>query len=257
MLNRSEIDHFIERGWVALRRAFPLAVASEICARIWSEMGLHPEKPEQWSQPFVHIRRNFQGQPFNQAFTPRVISAFDALMGAGRWKRNFVLGWWPILFPGFAKGPWRPPTDGWHVDGSFFHHRLYSAEQGLLPIFLFSNVEPGDGGTALAEGSHTITANILAEAEPRGVAMDELSRRVLAHPRALKCVIEAHGNAGDVILIHPFLLHASSANTGRQVRIACNPCFSMLQPMDLSDRAASPVEIAIRRAISKNVVLGS
>ena len=235
-----------------MRHAFPRSVAEQVRARIWHEIRLHPERPQEWVNPVIHIRKNFGGDPFVQAFTPKVVGAFDDVMGEGRWFQRYHLGWWPVAFPGFDAAPWRVPQTGWHIDGSFFHHHLASPEQGLLPIFIFSDVAPGDGGTALSAGSHTITANVLAEAEPHGLTMDELTHRVAAHPRSRSNVIEATGEAGDVVLIHPFMLHARSPNTGKSVRFICNPCFTLKAPMNFergNETQYSPVERAVVNAL--------
>ncbi|HYG75715.1 MAG TPA: phytanoyl-CoA dioxygenase family protein [Planctomycetota bacterium] len=252
VLSRSQIEEFIERGFTIVRDAFSRKTAEQVRARIWEEIHLSPDDPSGWTKATVHLKKNLEGAPFSDVFTPRVYGAFDDVMGPERWKRTTHLGWWPVAFPGFDSPPWTVPTEGWHIDGSFFHHHLTSPEQGLLPIFLFSDIGPGDGGTALSEGSHEITARILADAEPIGHSMDELSARVLAHPRSRASVIEATGNAGDVVLIHPFLLHARSPNTGNKVRFICNPAFALKQPLNLDrldDAQYSPVERAIVRAL--------
>jgi ectoine hydroxylase-related dioxygenase (phytanoyl-CoA dioxygenase family) len=64
-------------------------------------------------------------------------------------------------------------------------------------------------------------------------------------------VVELTGEAGEVAMLHPFLIHGFSANTGTKVRFACNPRYSLKQPMELdrADSAHSPVEEAIRRAL--------
>lgn len=43
------------------------------------------------------------------------------------------------------------------------HHWPHSREIGLVPIFLFSDVRPHGGGTALLRGSHKKVAEILWE----------------------------------------------------------------------------------------------
>src|SRR5207253_6247805 len=47
--------------------------------------------------------------------------------------------------------------------------RLACTDQGLLPLFLFSDVGERDGGTAIADGSHREIARALAAAEPREI----------------------------------------------------------------------------------------
>ena len=59
--------------------------------------------------------------------------------------------------------------------------------------------------------------------------------------------MEASGRAGDVVLAHPLLLHARSANLGAvddadAVRFGCFPNVPMRAPLRLEGGAATPVE---------------
>lgn len=246
----AEIEQFVERGYVLLRDAFPREVAAEIRKFLWSEMGLSPDDPSQWTKPFIHIQKVFSHGPFQEAFTQRVWDAYDDVLGEGRYEKAKFLGWWPIAFPGFDAPPWKEPTDGWHVDGIQFHHHVNSRDQGLLPIFLLSDIGAGDGGTCVSVGSHKITARILADAEPAGLDVHSLANKVRAFPR--EKVVETNGRAGDVMLLHPFMLHARSANTGKSVRFICNPCVVLREPMNLNRANPadySPVERAIVEAL--------
>ena len=49
-------------------------------------------------------------------------------------------------------------------------------------------------------------------------------------------VVEVNGHAGDVMLAHPFLLHARSKNLGQHgaesVRFMCHPAVPLVKPMD-------------------------
>jgi hypothetical protein len=250
VFSSAEIEQFIEDGYVMLRGAFSPEAAANVRDELWKQTGLASDDPATWTQLVVHLKTVLTGPIAEAVFTPRMLTAFDDLMGVGRWSYKPHLGWWPISFPGFEKPPWQEPQRGWHVDGIQFHHHLNSPDQGLLSIFLFSDIGPGDGGTALSLGSHKITARVLRDAEPDGLDASELSRRVNAYPR--ERVIEATGSAGDVAFMHPFMSHARSANTGERVRFICNPCFSLKEPMNLQradPREYSPVEEAIVRAI--------
>lgn len=253
VFSEQEVEQFIEDGYVVLRNAFSPETAAAVRDRLWAQTGLDPHNPQTWTKPIVHLKTTLQGPEVDAAFTSRVSDAFDDLMGAGRWEHQnpHSLGWWPISFPGFHARPWQEPKDGWHVDGQQFHHHLNSRDQGLLPIFLLSDIEPGDGGTAIALGSHKITARVLRDAQPHGLSPGEVVQRVNQFPR--QRVIETTGNAGDIAMMHPFMSHARSANTGQRVRFICNPCFALKEPMNLQrDNAQeySPVEAAIVRALS-------
>ena len=101
----------------------------------------------------------------------------------------------------------------------------------------------------MLRGSHLDVARLLAAAEPAGLAHPELQARL---PDADSARIDAvTGRAGDVALLHPFLIHGFGPNRGTRVRFACNPQYALRDPMrlDRPDGAHSPVEEAIRRGL--------
>ena len=184
--------------------------------------------------------------------SPRLVAAVDQLCGKDRWE-TFGCGWWMITFPDFADEPW-DAAGKWHVDGASYQHHIDSRESGLLAIFLFSDIGPGEGGTALSVGSHVPIAKLLQKYEPHGLKGGAVSYNARKFPR--NKVVEVRGKAGDVMLVHPFVLHARSKNLGKKginsVRFMCNPNISLKQKMELNrkDEAySSPVELAIRQAL--------
>ncbi len=244
VFSRAEINQFIQDGYVILRSAFPESLASEGRDFIWQKLEVSEDKPSQWNEKIIHIQEAFSCPPFDKILNSRIRDAVDELAGRNRAYVHEYFGWWPVLFPGFS-GP-----GGWHVDGSNFHHRLRSNEQGLVTLYLFSDIDPGDGGTAIASGSHHDVARILAAAEPDGLIIDELIERLpVVDPSQ---VVEVSGTAGDVAFLHPFLIHGFNANDGSRVRIACNPQYPLKEAMNLNrdDGDYSPVEEAIRISIS-------
>ena len=183
VFTESEIEQFLTDGYVMLRGAFPREAAKSVRDELWKMTGLDPNDPNTWTKGQVHLQKVLHGPLAEPVFTPRLLAAFDDLMGVGRWEYSAHLGWWPISFPGFEKPPWQEPQTGWHVDGQQFHHHLNSRDQGLLSIFLFSDIEPGDGGTALSLGSHEIAARVLEASEPDGLDVHQLLKRVNEYPR--------------------------------------------------------------------------
>jgi len=250
VFTESEIEQFLTDGYVMLRGAFSREAAQGVRDELWKITGLDPDDSSTWTSNLVQLQEVLKGPLVERVFTPRLFAAFDDLMGIGRWEYESQLGWWPISFPGFEKPPWTEPQTGWHVDGQQFHHHLNSRDQGLLSIFLFSDIEPGDGGTALSLGSHEVTAKILEAAQPDGLDVHELLKRVNEYPR--ERVMETTGETGDVAFMHPFMSHTRSPNTGNRVRFICNPCFPLKEPMNLNRENRddySPVELAIVDAI--------
>ena len=91
----------------------------------------------------------------------------------------------------------------------------------------------------------------LKAAEPEGLTSTRLNEKLPNVNRA--SIVEVTGKAGDVTLLHPFVVHAWSRNDGKRIRFACNPPFRLKKPMELSrsDGAYSPVEKAICLALRR------
>jgi ectoine hydroxylase-related dioxygenase (phytanoyl-CoA dioxygenase family) len=205
------------------------------------------ERPEEWVQPQVWLKEMMQESPYTDALTERFRSAVDQLVGPGRWKMTQEMGWWPVTFPGFDDPPY---ADSWHVEGGWFRHHVSSPEQALLNLFCFSTVEPGGGGTLLAEGSHHLAARILWEAEPDGLAADDFDEPLsaLLDQRGWSGVVEVVADEGDVVLAHPLVFHSASPNHGTRPRIMAQPAFSMIEPMRTAGKQLDPVEVPLARS---------
>ena len=66
-------------------------------------------------------------------------------------------------------------------------------------------------------------------------------------------IIEVTGEAGDVAMLHPMVIHGFGPNRGSRIRFACNPQYQLREPMQI-ERAGgdySPVEEAIRAALAR------
>ncbi|MCX5659172.1 MAG: hypothetical protein NTW19_05545 [Planctomycetota bacterium] len=253
VLTPAQVEEFKEEGVVMLRDAFPREAADTVRNLVWSRLkavkNVDRDDRSTWREGFVHLPETIVSPETEACYTPRVLAAFDDLLGEGRWNRPSGLGWWPVILPGFSSGEWYANEKGWHVDGQQFHHRLTSPDQGLLPIFLFSDMGPGDGGTGYDAGGHLMTARELAIAEPAGLGPSALCKAVNRHGH--HNVKQVVGRAGDVALLHPFMPHTTTANVGTNVRFICNVCVTLKEPMQLEreDGKLSPVEEAIVRGL--------
>ncbi|HKN00804.1 MAG TPA: phytanoyl-CoA dioxygenase family protein [Candidatus Binataceae bacterium] len=252
VFKRSEIDQFIADGYVVLRGAFAREVADQCREFIWNQVPLWDDCTT-YGQPMVQIRKVFNGAPFDQVRSERLKSGLDQMVGTDRWQGPAGYGWWSLLFPGF-QGP-----GGWHVDGGDFQltEKFTDHNHALVTLFLFSDIGPGDGGTAMVRGSHLAVTRLIGEIEearPSTINWEELKLKPeaaeLMSP-AQDQIVHLTGEAGDVALMHPFLLHGFGANRGSRIRFACNPLFQLKEPpqLDRPDGAYSPVEAAIRKAI--------
>uniref|UniRef100_A0AAV1VE97 Phytanoyl-CoA dioxygenase n=1 Tax=Peronospora matthiolae TaxID=2874970 RepID=A0AAV1VE97_9STRA len=257
--DHAAIETFIRNGFVLLPEAFSPSTAQKCRELIWHRLAQDgiTKDPTTWVERhgIADVYSAPQdGQVWHEVVTPRLKRAMDQLCGCNRWRKDFGLGWWMITFPDQTEPPWAA-AGKWHVDGASYQHHIDSPESGLLAIFLFSDIGPGEGGTALSVGSHKRVARLLAKNEPRGMKGGAVSYQARQFER--RQIVEVNGKAGDVMLVHPFLLHARSKNLGQKgvksVRIMCNPNVQLHRKMNLSraDGCYSPVEQAIVDALQE------
>ncbi|KAG7384856.1 hypothetical protein PHYPSEUDO_002171 [Phytophthora pseudosyringae] len=254
-LDQQAIDSFIRDGFVLLRGAFSAAAAQKGRELIWTRLagdGITQDSSTWVERHGIPELYTTEDDPaWGDVVTPRLKRAMDQICGKDRWE-DFGLGWWIVTFPGQAQPPWGA-AGKWHVDGASYQHHVDSKESGLLAIFLFSDIESGEGGTALSVGSHKWVARLLEMNEPRGMKGGAVSYQARQFRR--RGVVEVNGKAGDVMLVHPFMLHARSKNLGQKgvesVRIMCNPNVQLHRRMNVNraDGDYSPVEQAIVEAL--------
>jgi hypothetical protein len=258
-LSDAQIEDFIRDGFVRIDNAFPRELADEARAIMWRDLPCAPDDPTTWTKPVIRLPGYGQA-PFHAAANkPALHTAFDQLVGKGRWVPCMGLGTFPVRFP----HPDDPGDAGWHVDASFasddydpskphdfstWRVNVSSRGRALLMLFLFSDVGTDDAPTRIRLGSHADMARFLAPAGDAGVAHMNLDHMSTDRPEAL-----ATGEAGTVYLCHPFLVHAAQIHRGTKPRFMAQPPLLPAEPfqLDRPDGAYSPVEIAIRRALAK------
>ena len=183
----------------------------------------------------------------------------EDLLGEGRideenstWGDSFIVNLGTPELENAVEDVHPRSLDNWHVDGDFFVHYLDSPEQALLVIPLFSDIRPRGGGTYVCPEGIDRVARYLA-AHPEGVLPfpGKLvpSTTSCAHPpdepaswthssaaRAATTFAEMTGEVGDVVLLHPLMLHSAAKNYLREARVITNPPVSLRTPFDF-DRA--------------------
>uniref|UniRef100_UPI00245864CD LysR family substrate-binding domain-containing protein n=1 Tax=Nocardia farcinica TaxID=37329 RepID=UPI00245864CD len=140
------------------RSRTPPHTAAACRALVWRELGADPDDPATWPGPVATLG-DLDRPPFlTAANTPALHTAFDTLVGAGRWQRRTTLGGFVIRFP----APDPSVVDGWHVDVSFpgadsdpgdyltWRANVVSRDRALLMLFLFTDVGEADAPTRLA-----------------------------------------------------------------------------------------------------------
>jgi hypothetical protein len=250
-LTEGDVDRFIRDGIVLLKGAFPRSLADECRRLLWEETGCDEHDRTTWNRPVIRIDGRGDA-PFAAAInTARLKSAFDRLAGAGRWVPRDGVGTFPIRFPSEEA----PGDDGWHIEstGASVDGRPivdpHSRERVLLLLMLFSDVGSHDAPTRVRLGSHLDAARCLFANKGPSDFFDvskELALQTEYLPEAL-----ATGEAGDVWLCHPFVVHAAQRHRGYRVKFMGQPPLSGVGPIDptRSPSNRSPVEEAVSLAL--------
>ena len=250
--NAEQIDHFLVNGYVRLTGCFGRERADEWRALAFGRLGYDPGDPATWEEPRVHLPR--MNTVDVSEFAPRAWAGMCDLMGGAdrikqpvTWADGFICN-----FNVRADEPWQPPSadvPGWHKDGDWFKHFLDSPEQGLLTIVIWSDILPQSGGTFVAPDSVGHIARQLAQFPEGQYNRDAQFGKLTSQCRQFE---EITGEVGDVILIHPYMLHAASSNPSGRARFITNPAVSLNDPMcfDRPDGDYSLVEQAVLNALS-------
>ncbi len=249
-LTSEQLEQFYTRGHVILRECFSREVARKMTDQGFVRLGYEKENPATWVEKRVHMPV-LNHLPVRD-FAPRAYEAICELVGGAerieepRWSDGFICN-----FGIGADRPWEAPSPnvtGWHKDGDFFRHFLDSPEQGLLVIVVWTDIEPRGGGTFIACDSVPVLARFLAE-RPQGVLPNEYGFQELI--QGCRDFQEITGRVGDVVLLHPFVLHCVSQNHNGTARMITNPPVHLKEPMNFgrADGNYSPVERCVLRAL--------
>lgn len=253
------VERFVLDGFVKLDDAFDAALAARCVDVLWSMLELDRMDPAGWTEPVIRIPGSGHPDLVAAINTPLLVGAIDDLLGGpAAWQRRVHgYGSFPVRFPSDTD----PGDTGWHIDGSFGEPPWYrvnfeSRGRALLLLMLFSDVTELDAPTRFKVGSHRDVARALRHVESDGIAFlpGVHAPESLDHDTVL-----ATGNAGDVYLCHPFLVHAAGwPHRGRQPRFIAQPCIhhregEWLGGFDYDDLVNdSPVKRAVRTYLEPN-----
>ena len=209
-----------------------------------------PREPRTWTWPRIEVR----GPETIDIATssPRGWGAIcDLLGGAERiktkqWHNYLILNLCADAELGITRPA--PHWQSWHIDDPNPMTRLDNIRNGLIGIVLFDDLLPGSGNTWLCPDSLPRVARELA-AHPEGV--DFCSRRGGWLTQRCQRFVEVVGGIGDLVLMHPLLMHSSAPNPSGRIRWMGNPMVYMNEALDPHRPAArrSPVEEAIWRSL--------
>ena len=239
--------HFLEKGYLVVEDCFDPALARQWTDHACKRLEVRRDDPSTWAKDIVWMDHELTAPVRN--ISPKAWGAIcDVAGGEERLETRVVtlpasghfstinsFEWSDAFIVNFRRGtdqPWQPPSPavkGWHKDGSYFKHFLDSREQSLLTIVLWSDVAPRGGGTFIAPDSIGVIARLLRD-HPEGVEPDAFGN----HIKECREFVEVTGKAGTLIILHPFMLHASSQNHSGVPRFMSNPPVILREHMKLN-----------------------
>lgn len=252
-MTHDQIETYDAKGYVRLPAAFDRAAAESMAELVWARMGelhgIRRDDPNTWDAPgpWRGLNRFKKASVFQAVGSHVVCTAIDDLLGPGCWTKPSTWGGFLIKFPDRTS---RDPTFSdtyWHVDFHFTHRP--GSSFGVRLFSFLSDVVPGGGATLVVSGSHRLVERFVASLTPRqrsekfGVLRDQLMRshpwlaaltkasadRPRRAPELLQTpghvdgvsvrVEELCGEPGDVVIMHPWLLHSPSPNASDHPRL--------------------------------------
>ncbi|KAJ6037207.1 hypothetical protein N7540_001486 [Penicillium herquei] len=261
-LSAEQIAHFMQYGYVRVPGCFSREKAAAWTADVWTRLGFSPTDKTTWTTECTHMPEHKE-EPV-KTFAPKAWAAICELLGgehridpdSATWNDAFIVN----LGTPETEGKWPHPSElqGWHVDGDFFIHFLDSPEQGLLVIPLFNDIQEHGGGTMICTESVKHVAQFLYD-NPRGVSPYMVPRgfkfrkpTVDFYDSVLEKCTEFHemtGSVGDVILLHPLMVHSQSVNSLRIPRVITNPPISLNKRFKFDRKDASRFSIVERKTL--------
>jgi len=271
-LTPGQVRNFWEHGFLRLESCFTREKAAEWTETVWKRLGMDPNDKSTWDRERINMPSHRSEHV--TTFAPKAWNAICELLGgedrvakeSAIWNDGLIVN---LGTPEF-EGKFPPPQDlpGWHVDGDFFVHFLDSKEQGLLVIPLFTDIKEHAGGTMITPDAIPIIANHLYN-HPEGVSprMVPMGEEPAYDGLGFYCAIakqckefhEMTGNIGDVILMHPLMMHSASRNSLRIPRIITNPPVSLKEPFNFyraNPEEYSLVELKTLQSLGKDRLPG-
>lgn len=253
-LNRKQIEQFIQSGFVRVDHAFSQDIAEAALEILWNDIPFERTNPSSWTEPVIRLGMYSQPPFVKSLNTDTLTSAFNQLVGAGRWIPCRSVGTFPVRFPNKQQ----PNDTGKHVDVSFpgndpnnyfeWRANIKSKGRALLMLVLYSDVSEKDAPTIIYEGSHKDVARLLSQEGDSGLSFMELAKKLDGLPERKE--VYATGKAGTVYLCHPFLVHSAQVHRGMTPKFMAQPPLLLKQELSISNSDHySPVEEAIRLAL--------
>jgi ectoine hydroxylase-related dioxygenase (phytanoyl-CoA dioxygenase family) len=263
VLTEAQVQSFLEKGYLVVHDCLDTTIANRWIDEAYERLGYDKDNPATWQKDIIWMDHKNQ-LPVRELAPKAWAAILDVVGGKDRLEPQVMQIeskhfstidssiWSDAFIVNFHKGadqPWQPPSakvGGWHKDGSYFKHFLDSREQALLTVVLWSDMLHQGGGTFVAPDSVRLMARYLSE-HPEGVDPKDFKfQEMISQCNQFE---EITGKAGDFVILHPFMLHASSQNVIGKPRFMSNPPIVLKEPMNLNREDAEDFSLLERATL--------
>ena len=241
-LTQEQGAEFARAGMLRIPRYFPESMMAGMAGRLWGDLharfGMDRERRETWTKERPAQFQKLVGEGAFDDVADGLQSIADAFLGEGEWERPQHLCLPLVTFP---TGRWDVPSTVWHID------QPPETSIDIVPLVrvfvLLERVEPKGGGTCYVAGSHRVIVERAAALGQRLRSADV--KTVLAQDRWFAAlfskktqdrerrfmvdggaawgtevrVCETVGDAGDIYVMHPAMLHTIAENARERPRM--------------------------------------
>jgi hypothetical protein len=248
-------EEFLSNYVVPLKEALPKELCDEWVNDYFERTGIDELDPSTFPEDGNGFAKRSRSIPIQEA-SPMTWEAICELLGGedridGR-TLEFSNGFNLNMNRG-SDQLWKEPSaesTGWHKDGWFFRHFLDSPEQSLLCLVIWRDIQTRSGGTFYAPDSVPLICKELLD-NPEGLSHFHKWARWIDKCRDFREVV---AGTGDVIIVHPYMLHAPSQNPSGRIRFMNNKVVSLKEPMQLNrmDGDYNALEESILQALGED-----
>ena len=234
------VEHFRVHGWMRVPGVFDSAEAAAMRDAVWdglADVGVQRDAPATWTvERPVKLQKLKDHAAFNAVGGGRLLAAIDAVLETQAYERPKRWGAIFVAFP--TEDEWGVPASGWHVDANYSQ---LSPPTGVQTHALFGGIAPRSGASQILSGSHRLIHKWFKDHPPlAGARSADMRESLQRHPYVRDLHTEGHregridrfmnrveevdgiplrvventGAAGDVILLHPLMLHVAAPNNG-------------------------------------------
>lgn len=217
-MDEKSLKQFLEKGWTAVRGAVPKDVAAKRAKK-----ALEKAKNPKDEAVFVPGKEGIAVKELS----PKAWAAICELVGGAErlaqgdlhsWSEAYSIRFTSKEGPGAIDGNWSLPEE---------------PNVGLTTVVLWTDCPADGGGLAVACDSLPLVAKAAGKVDPAAVA------------KQCKDIVRLEGKAGDVFLIHPYVLVSETGNARPE------PLVQTIRHVDLAGPLKPTGKSHVERALKR------